>query len=649
MNWNDHILLWNKASIKLIDIRRLTVFPGEGIQTYRLPASFFLHISSGQARLWLDGSPFLSRRFHVLHGSKGMTLEIEAMNEPYEYYLVLYKAALYPPFSKETRLLMERSRPFHVLYSLEPHDPLSIYDYAVRMDRHWRQSQTLNRLYVKGLLYQFVYEIMRQLEMQSTLAFQPDIANQTAQFIKEHYKEPLDIQRLADRAGCSKSYLSRVFKKRFDVSPINYLIAIRMELATERLIQTELTIQEIAESVGYVDSYHFSRVFKNHVGSSPQSYRSGQHHHISVHHPSSGGSVSSIVPLPLYRYINNENHYRYMRRGKSHMRKNKVSKGALLLISLALLLSACSVSPGTGPSASNSTVTAEISPSPATTVGGTQTAGDTMTYHALNGDIVVPRNPQRVVVIAGAFVGHLLTLGIKPIGAASEAFNSYTEGMLDGVEDLGGEVSYEKILDLQPDLIIIWDDPGEIEKLSQIAPTVAIPYGKPVREQLIEFGKMTSREEQAQEWIANWDEKIAHYKPLIEEAIGDKTVAAFDASSRSEIFAYGQGLGRGGDILYGEFNLKAPSLIQKEAIESGTGWARLSLELLPEYAGDFIFISGYSEETSGVSVFSGELWDKLPAVRNQTVFYENEKGFIFSDPISLERQLEFIVGSLIGG
>lgn len=329
------------------------------------------------------------------------------------------------------------------------------------------------------------------------------------------------------------------------------------------------------------------------------------------------------------------------------MRNNKVSKGALLLISLALLLSACSVSPGTNPAASHSSVTAEVNASP--TPAGTQTAGDTMTYHALNGDIIVPRNPERIVVIAGAFVGHLLALGIKPIGAASEAFNSYTEGMLDGVEDIGGDISYEKILDLQPDLIIIWNDPGEIEKLSQIAPTIAIPYGKPVREQLIEFGKMTSREEQAQEWIKKWDEKIAYYKPLVEAAVGNKTVATFDASSRSEIFAYGQGFGRGGDILYGEFQLKAPSIIQKEAIDSGTGWARLSLELLPDYAGDFIIISGYSEESSGESVFNGDIWENLPAVVNQDVFYENEKGFVFSDPISLERQLEFIVDCLIGG
>ncbi len=39
--------------------------------------------------------------------------------------------------------------------------------------------------------------------------------------------------------------------------------------------------------------------------------------------------------------------------------------------------------------------------------------------------------------------------------------------------------------------------------------------------------------------------------------------------------------------------LKAPPIIQK-AIDSGKGWAKLSLELLPQYAGDYIFISGWT-------------------------------------------------------
>ncbi|MDQ8734299.1 hypothetical protein [Paenibacillus sp. LHD-38] len=51
---------------------------------------------------------------------------------------------------------------------------------------------------------------------------------------------------------------------------------------------------------------------------------------------------------------------------------------------------------------------------------------------------------------------------------------------------------------------------------------------------------------------------------------------------------FGHNYGRGGEIIYGEFGLKAPAEAQKEAIDSGTGWTSISLEKLPEFSGDII-------------------------------------------------------------
>ncbi|WP_230986721.1 ABC transporter substrate-binding protein [Cohnella fermenti] len=260
----------------------------------------------------------------------------------------------------------------------------------------------------------------------------------------------------------------------------------------------------------------------------------------------------------------------------------------------------------------------------------------------------MPRNPRRIVAVAGAYVGHLLALGIEPVGAGGEAFdNDYLQGKLDGVENIGEDVPLEKIVELNPDLIIIWNDQEAISSLSKIAPTVAIDYGTPMREQLLEFGKMTGREAQAEAWIAAWDKQIAENKPSVEAAVGDRTVSIFDESSAKEFYAYGA-FGRGGDIIYGEFHLKAPPIIQKEAIDSGKGWAQLSLELLPEYAGDYIFISGWTGNENPEVVFEGPIWEGLPAVQNNRVFRNDGRGFVYSDPVSLEAQLKFVVDSLTG-
>ncbi|MBS4209318.1 iron-hydroxamate ABC transporter substrate-binding protein [Bacillus sp. FJAT-50079] len=277
---------------------------------------------------------------------------------------------------------------------------------------------------------------------------------------------------------------------------------------------------------------------------------------------------------------------------------------------------------------------------------------ETITYSTVNGDIDIPKNPQRVVVVADSYVGDFLALGIKPIGVTEHAMqNTFFEGLLDGVESIGEDagVNTEKILELDPDLIIAFNDPETYEQLSKIAPTVAINYGeKDYKEQLLEFGKMTGKEKEAEAWLKNWEEKINEVKPKVQEAVGDKTVAILTPFSKG-IYAFGHSFARGGEIIYGEFGLKAPEPIQEAAIDSGQGWAELSLENLPEFAGDYIFTCPWSgDDADPEKVYGSSLWKDLPAVKNGNVFELDRAASYFNDPVSLEKQLDFIVESLTG-
>jgi iron complex transport system substrate-binding protein len=273
---------------------------------------------------------------------------------------------------------------------------------------------------------------------------------------------------------------------------------------------------------------------------------------------------------------------------------------------------------------------------------------ETITYKAANGEVKIPKNPKRVVVVADSYVGYFLALGIKPVGMTESAFsNLYFKGKIDGIENIGDGKSVEKILDLQPDLIVAFAGTENIDALEKIAPTVAIEYGKKdFKEQLREFGKMTGKEEKANEWIANWEKKIAELKPKVQAAVGNKTVSILQPYAKG-IYFYGHNYGRGGEIIYGEFQLKAPPRAQKEAIDSGQGWANLSLELLPEYAGDYIFTSAWAGDNADPQVVYGSsVWKGLPAVKNNRVFQLDSKSSYFNDPVSLEAQLEFIVEKL---
>jgi len=274
----------------------------------------------------------------------------------------------------------------------------------------------------------------------------------------------------------------------------------------------------------------------------------------------------------------------------------------------------------------------------------------TIIYKATNGDIEVPINPQRIVVDSKVYVGYFLALGIKPIGVPEEALhNPYFDGLVDGINSIGEiDSSLEYISSLEPDLIITITRSKTIEQFEKIAPTIAIEYGeKDFREQLLDFGVITGKEAEAKAWIERWDAKIAENKPKVESVVGDKTVSILQPSAKG-IYAFGHNYGRGGEILYGEFHLKAPEIIQTEAIDSGVGYATLSMENLPQFAGDYIFTSPWTGDASKQEdMYETNIWKSLPAVKNDHVYWLDPNYSNYSDPVSLESHLDFILKSLL--
>ncbi|MBY0051610.1 ABC transporter substrate-binding protein [Brevibacillus agri] len=168
-----------------------------------------------------------------------------------------------------------------------------------------------------------------------------------------------------------------------------------------------------------------------------------------------------------------------------------------------------------------------------------------------SGEVEIPKNPKRVIVLADSYVGYFLALGIKPVGLSEFALNHpFYAGKVDGVENIGGygddSNSLEKLLELKPDVIVMLDNAKNIENIKKIAPTIAIKYGeKDLREQLRAFGKVFGKEKEAEAWIANWEGKIAKYKPAVQEIVGDKKVTILGGDMKS-LGAFGDYYGRGG-------------------------------------------------------------------------------------------------------
>lgn len=87
------------------------------------------------------------------------------------------------------------------------------------------------------------------------------------------YNIKWSISELSNMCNLSSFQFIRYFKRHTGMSPIDYLIKIRMDKAKELLLSSSLNISEISEILGYENSLYFSRIFKKKEGVSPEKYR----------------------------------------------------------------------------------------------------------------------------------------------------------------------------------------------------------------------------------------------------------------------------------------------------------------------------------------------------------------------------------------
>lgn len=92
-------------------------------------------------------------------------------------------------------------------------------------------------------------------------------------YIKQHYMEPMNTRQLAEAFHFTPSYLSKIFREYKNISPIEYIIQLKIEKAKNLFISNpSLPVKECASLIGYHDPLYFSKVFKKVTGMSPKQF-----------------------------------------------------------------------------------------------------------------------------------------------------------------------------------------------------------------------------------------------------------------------------------------------------------------------------------------------------------------------------------------
>lgn len=264
----------------------------------------------------------------------------------------------------------------------------------------------------------------------------------------------------------------------------------------------------------------------------------------------------------------------------------------------------------------------------------------------------VPEDPQRV--IAHYFASEMVALG-QPMIATNyvNAELVLTPEQLEGVVDLGIDFnpSVEQVLSLDPDLIFLPDfvDSGVADQLAEIAPTVVIQYGGDPFERLRLFGALIGQPETADDWIDAYNAKAETLREEVAPYIeAGETATAFIMYGDGQLYIYGRP--RLGQTIYDVFGFAPPaSFTALFQDDPDALWQNISIEVLPDYAGDRIFlVQGSDEDAQQASndLVNGPIWQSLPAVQNGNVYYVTTR-WALNDPLTLDWLLDEMATVLI--
>ena len=89
-----------------------------------------------------------------------------------------------------------------------------------------------------------------------------------------HYGHIKDVDEVIDeKVGCHPSYIWRVMKNTKDMTFTDYVAGQKLEMAKRMLVETDLSVAEIAERLSYSNAQNFIRLFKKHMDITPGQYR----------------------------------------------------------------------------------------------------------------------------------------------------------------------------------------------------------------------------------------------------------------------------------------------------------------------------------------------------------------------------------------
>lgn len=121
-------------------------------------------------------------------------------------------------------------------------------------------------------LYRFLISLLRNVESPPNRKISPHVTA-AMEWIKQNYTKQINLEDMCPEIGVSYSHLARQFVKEQGITPVQFLTQLRLEHGMHLLLNTDESIEKIAEECGFSSANYFTKVYKRVLHITPSEYR----------------------------------------------------------------------------------------------------------------------------------------------------------------------------------------------------------------------------------------------------------------------------------------------------------------------------------------------------------------------------------------
>jgi AraC-like DNA-binding protein len=115
--------------------------------------------------------------------------------------------------------------------------------------------------------------VMRDLQKAESLIRPYREMDEAIAYVLRCYAEPIEVTRLAELTHLSVSQFDRRFKRLYQMTPMQYVLRVRINAASQALMTSDRSIAEIAAACGFYDQSYFTKQFRRQFAQTPSAYR----------------------------------------------------------------------------------------------------------------------------------------------------------------------------------------------------------------------------------------------------------------------------------------------------------------------------------------------------------------------------------------